>query len=191
MMNTRERKRTRAMKRMILLTIVVLTLLSGLAKAEGYAPPEPGAAFTLEGDMGVLVDGVFYKILADFAPLREALGEPVEVASAPSCVFVGEDREFAYDGAYIFTNPAGERDVWYELFITGEGFSTARGLRVGDSFERLRELYGEPHYWEGERMATYSVSGEEGDYESPCMMIELDGEGLVVTIDLYYPTNVS
>jgi len=178
-------------KRMLALVAIFLMCVCAASRAKAYTSPEPGAAFSLEGDMGVIIGGEFYRILTDFAPLKEALGEPIEVACAPSCVFVGEDKEFAYEGGCIFTNPAGGRDVWFELFITGDGFQTARGLRVGDSFEAMCGLYGEPHYWEGETMATYSVSGEEGDYRSPCMMVELDEDGVIVTIDLYYPTNTT
>ncbi len=153
-----------------------------------YAAPEPGAPLTLEGDMGLLIGETWYPILNDFAPLRAALGEPDEISAAPSCVFQGEDREFVYGGMSVFTNPLGELDVWYEAYIVDEGFVTARGVGVGADLDALLAAYGENCYMEGENVLTYSVSGVEGDYESPCIIFELT-DGVVSCIDIYYPTN--
>ena len=179
------------MKKALLIMIFIYRAIFADMLDAHYAVPKPLAPFTERGDMGMIVGDRFYGILTDFAPLREALGEPDEIVSAPSCVFAGEDREFRYPGFTIFTNPLGEKDVWFELYITGGDTATLRGLRVGDDMGDAEELYGEPHYWEGEYTAAYSVSGKEGDIQSPCMLLELDGDDVILSIDLYYPTNAS
>ena len=170
----------------ILLCALLLTAAAETAPA--YTAPEPGAPLALETDLGLLVDGVWYPILNDFAPLLAALGEPTDLVAAPSCVFKGEDKEFVYDGMSVYTNPLGEVDVWYEAYITGAGFQTARGIGIGSAREDVLAAYGENYYLEGEDMLTYSLSGDPEDYASPCLVFTLT-DGAVSCIDIYYPTN--
>ena len=170
----------------ILLCALLLTAAAETAPA--YTAPEPGAPLALETDLGLLVDGVWYPILNDFAPLLAALGEPTDLVAAPSCVFKGEDKEFVYDGMSVYTNPLGEIDVWYEAYITGADFRTARGIGIGAALEDVLAAYGENYYLEGEDMLTYSLSGDPEDYASPCLVFTLTG-GAVSCIDIYYPTN--
>ena len=179
------------MKKILLVFVFCALMLLPTVMAETeevYTAPEPGAPMTLEGDMGLLIKDVWYPLLTDFAPLKEALGEPASMVAAPSCVFKGEDKEFAYDGMSIYTNPLGEVDVWFEAYILGEGYVTARGIGIGAAFEDVIAAYGEDYYTEGENMITYSVSGDEEDYESPCIIFTLTDE-VVTCIDIYFPTN--
>ncbi len=175
------------LKRTMIL-VLCLMALSTMATAEVYEVPENGAPLTLEGDMGLLIDGVWYPILNSFEALKEALGEPNDVISAPSCVFRGEDKEFVYEGMSIYTNPFGELDVWYEAYITDEGFTTTRGIGFGASAEDILAAYGDHFYIEGEGMMTYSISGVPEDYMSPCIIFELKDD-VVICVDIYYPTN--
>ena len=177
-------------KRAAVLFICLMVLTVAAANAEEpFAAPDPASPLTLEGDMGLLVENTWYPILNDFTPLKEALGEAEDIIAAPSCVFQGEDKEFVYDGMSVFTNPLGALDVWYEVCITGEGYTTVRGIGVGSSRNEIIAAYGQNYYMEGENVMTFSVSGIEGDYESPCVMFELTEDGLVSCIDIYFPTN--
>ena len=174
-------------KALAILLLSALLLVSP-AGAEGYTAPEDGAPMTLEGDMGLLIGGKWFPILNDFAPLKAALGDPLDMNAAPSCVFKGEDKEFLYDGMTVYTNPLGEMDVWFEAYIDGEGFTTSRGIGIGAAESEILAAYGDRYYSEGEGMMTYSLSSDPTDYASPCIIFTLS-EGAVVTIDLYYPTN--
>ena len=60
-----------------------------------WIAPVSGETVTMEKDLGVIVNGVFYQVYRPAEPLIAALGEPVETVSSPSCVFVGEDFEYA------------------------------------------------------------------------------------------------
>ncbi len=179
-------------KKVMAALLSLLMLVTAAAAASDvddiHAVPEAGSPLTLDGDMGLFVENTWYPILSDFAPLLAALGEPDELISAPSCVFQGEDKEFAYEGMSVFTNPLKSMDVWYEVYITGEGMLTIRGIGVGSPLEDVITAYGENYYTEGENMLTFSVSGIAGDYMSPCIIFELT-EGLVSAIDIYFPTN--
>jgi hypothetical protein len=177
----------------LLLAFLMLFTSGGSALAEepvAFIPPEPGENMSVEKDMGLLLNGVWYPILTDIHALHETLGEPAATNAAPSCVYVGEDKEFAYEGLSVFTNPVGEQDIWFEIQLTNNSYATSRGIRVGDTLDMLKEAYGIRCYWEGETILTYSVSGIEGDYVSPCIMFEIVDD-VIASIDIYYPTNVT
>jgi hypothetical protein len=177
----------------LLLALIFLFVTNANTLAEvtaAFIPPVPGEHMSLERDIGLLLKGAWYPILTDTQTLREALGEPAALNAAPSCVFVGEDKEFVYEGLTFFTNPVGDQDIWFEAQLTSNAYATSRGIRVGDTLDMLKEAYGDRCYWEGETILTYSVSGIEGDYVSPCIMFEIVDD-VIASIDIYYPTNVT
>ena len=174
---------------MMLLVIAGAAALAETTENEEWIAPLAGEPVTLEKDLGVLIDNVYYPVYQPVAALLEALGEPLEMISSPSCVFEGEDFEYDYEYGSVFTSPIDGPDVWYEFYIFDVSVTTTRGLAVGDTIERMLELYGEGYYMEGEGIYTYSLSGDPEDLLSPCLIIE-EQEGLIVTIDIYYPTNI-
>ena len=175
------------MKKALALVLCALLALTA-ALAEGYTAPEAGSPLTLEGDMGLVVDGAWYGILNDYAALEGALGEADDCIAAPSCVFKGDDKEFVYDGMSIYTNPLGDMDVWMEAYITAGDWTTTRGIGIGSTADDILAAYGDGYYSDNEDMMTYSLSGDPGDYASPCIMFTLE-DGVVSCIDIYYPTN--
>ena len=189
------------MKKLFSAIIALVMLFSFSAIAEEELPsvvtedgaewiaPANGEPVTLEKDLGVIVNGVFYQVYCPAEPLVAALGEPAETLSSPSCVFEGEDYEYNYDYGSIYSSPIDGMNIWYEFYIFDAGMTTSRGLAVGDTVEKMLELYGENYYSEGEGMYTYSLSGDPEDYASPCLIFETE-EGVIVTIDVYYPTNI-
>lgn len=174
-------------KKILALTLCALMLLTA-AMAESWTAPAAGEDFSLEGDMGLYLDGTFYPILNYFDGLHDALGEELDMMSAPSCAFKGDDKEFVYDGMSIYTNPLGDSDVWMEAYITGGDFTTTRGIGIGASFDEVVAAYGDGYYADSEDYITYSISGDPDDYASPCIMFTFD-DGIVDCIDIYYPTN--
>ena len=171
-----------------LTALAILFLLAACGQAD--SAPAAGSPFTLEKDMGIHVDGKWYPIHEDAAPLLAALGDGYELFTAPSCVFVGEDKEFSYPHASVFTNPDGDRDIWYEILLLDDTLATARGIRVGDPLEDVIAAYGDNYYWEGDTVLTYSVSGVQGDIASPCILFTVE-DNVVTQIVIYYPTNVT
>lgn len=178
------------MKRWTAWLVLAALLLVLSASAEGvWIAPQSGEAISMEKDLGVVVNDVFYPVYQPVDALMEALGAPEETISSPSCVFEGEDFEHDYAFGSLYTSPIDGENVWYEFYIDGEGMATTRGLAVGDSVERMLELYGENYYCEGEGMYTYSLSGDPEDHASPCLIFET-ADDVVLTIDVYYPTNI-
>ena len=189
------------MKKLICAILIALMTLTASAEtaailtADGmeWTAPAAGEAVTLEKDLGVIVENVYYSIYTPAGLLVTALGEPVETISSPSCVFEGEDFEYNYDFGSIYSSPIEGEDIWYDFYIFDAifdaGISTTRGLSVGDTVEKMLELYGENYYAEGEGMYTYSLSGVPGDMSSPCLIFE-SADGLITAMDIYYPTNI-
>ena len=189
------------MKKLVSALIVLMMLVCAAAFAEEapvvivtedgaeWIAPANGEPVTMEKDLGVIVNGVYYQVYCPAEPIVAALGEPVETVSSPSCVFVGEDFEYNYEYGSIYSSPIDEMNIWYEFYIFDAGITTTRGLSVGDTVEKMLELYGENYYSEGEGMYTYSLSGDPEDYGSPCLIFESE-DGVIVTIDIYYPTNI-
>ncbi|MFA5585799.1 MAG: hypothetical protein WDA02_04565 [Saccharofermentanales bacterium] len=170
------------------ISLLSAALLAGLILA-GCGASDP-APLTLEKDFGLTVGGTWFPIHEDAAPLLAALGDDYELYAAPSCLFLGEDKEFDYDGVALFTNPDGDLDIWYLAAITSNAYETARGIRIGSSQEDLTAAYGEKYYWESDYEIVYSISGVQGDLASPCIIFRLDGQE-ITAIDIYYPTNAN
>jgi len=175
----------------VLLTFGALAEAPVVTTADGaeWTAPVAGEPVSLEKDMGVVVNGVFYSVYSPAGLLVTALGEPDETVSSPSCVFEGEDFEYNYAFGSIYSSPIDGEDIWYDFYIFDLGVATTRGLSVGDSVEKMLELYGESYYSEGEGMYTYSLSGDPEDMASPCLIFETE-DGVVITMDIYYPTNI-
>ena len=162
---------------------------AGSSETDEYVP-EP---LSLEHDLGISVDGQWFPIFQDVSGLLSALGGNYELSVAPSCVFEGEDKEFAFDGFFVFTNPDGdwgERDIWYSIYVENDTLTTARGITVGHSLEEVLANYGSRFFWEGDTVLTYSISGIQGDIASPCIMF-IFRDNHVISFEIYYPTNVT
>lgn len=173
-------KGTRAFS--LLSAVLLACLILAACAASGPAP------LTLEKDFGLTVSGTWFPIHEDTKPLLTALGDDYELYAAPSCLFMGEDKEFDYPGIALFTNPDGDLDIWYLAALTGQAYQTARGIGIGSSQEQLIAAYGDKYYWESDYEMVYSISGIQGDLASPCIIFRLDGQE-ITAIDIYYPTN--
>ena len=175
-----------------LLAVLVGVVLMATACGSGDSSGSPEASkpgFSAE-DMGIEVQGVWYPIRKDASALLAVLGEDFTLSASPSCVFEGEDKEFAFSNCLVYTNPDGEKDIWYQIALLDESLATSKGAKVGDTTEKVIDLYGDGFYWEGETIFTYSISGVAGDIASPCHMFTIEN-GVVTQIDIYYPTNVT
>ena len=148
-------------------------------------------SLSLEHDMGISINGQWFPIRQDVSGLLGALGDGYTLSTAPSCVFEGEDKEFDFGGLLISTNPNpdGTIDIWYSIYITGENFPTARGIRIGSTLDEVKAAYGSGFFWESRDVITFSISGIEGDITSPCIQFTV-AQGVVTAIEIYYPTNV-
>ena len=86
--------------------------------------------------------GTTVQVDADFAPVLEKLGEPLSYFEAASCAVEGLDKTYTYSGFQIITYPDGEKDCVSTIVLKDDSVSTAEGVSIGESKERLQEVYG-------------------------------------------------
>jgi len=72
----------------------------------------------------------------------EALGEPKSYFEAASCAFEGLDKIYTYSGFEINTYPLEDKDYISSVILKDDTVTTPEGLAIGDSKEKIEELYG-------------------------------------------------
>lgn len=108
------------------------------------APSQALLADTVSSGGYVLkVNNVTVEVDGDAAPVVEALGEPVSYFEAASCAFEGLDKIYTYNGFEIDTYPSKDRDLVSAVILKDDSIATAEGVCIGDSLEKLQEVYGE------------------------------------------------
>lgn len=116
-----------------------------------------GYVFTYK-DTAITVDG-------DAGPIVAALGEPASYYEAASCAFDGLDKIYSYSGFELHTYPSGEKDYVSAIVFQDDSVSTGEGVCVGDSVDKVKEVYG------------------QGTEESGMLVYEKDGMKLCFILD--------
>ena len=161
--------------------------LPGSMPLSEFAPPEPGAFFDPESDMGIAIGESWYPIMRDFSALREALGEPLDIVLTDSCNHPGlYDKEYVYEFGSVYTHPEGDADIWYELFVYGDGITTSRGITNGSTLDDMLTAYGQEYYPDSAVTYIYTLSGREQDFASPAITFEVSDDR-VIYFDIFYP----
>jgi hypothetical protein len=141
-----------------------------------------------EQDMIFVHEGVKYPISTPAQPLLDLFGTNYEEIVAPSCSFIGEDKQFIYDFATIFTYPMDNVDFIDEVYIYGGDFVTNRGIALGDTFKMVIEAYGEGGFEDGASYV-YALNGDKTDMATQRLYFELT-DGIVTGISYYGANNV-
>ena len=87
--------------------------------------------------------GVTVEVDADMAPILQALGEPLSYFEAASCAFEGLDKIYTYSSFEIDTYPAQDKDLVSAVILKDDSVTTAEGICIGESLEKLQETYGD------------------------------------------------
>jgi hypothetical protein len=160
-------------KALVLMIIAVMCIASGCDKPEpAEATPEPeNVTASAQGEQGTegyerpegfvfQYNGTDVIMGSEAAPVVEALGEPRSVFEETSCAFDGIDRFYMYNDFQLNTFPDGETDyVWSINFLT-DGAETQEGLYVGETLDKMLEIYGDGYEKENE-MYRYKQNGTE------------------------------
>ena len=101
------------------------------------------AQATKEAEEFVFVyNGTEIPMKADAKPILEALGEAKSYNEEKSCAFDGLDKTYFYGSFYLYTYPQGEDDYVNMVELFDDTVQTKEGLAIGDSKEKVEELYG-------------------------------------------------
>ena len=106
------------------------------------APEQQAQTATAKGYVFV-AGGVTVEMDADMAAILEVLGEPASYFEATSCAFEGLDKIYTYNSFEINTYPAQDKDLVSAVVLKDDSVTTAEGICIGDSLEKLQETYGE------------------------------------------------
>ncbi|MDE7223004.1 MAG: hypothetical protein K2O34_04390 [Acetatifactor sp.] len=119
--------------------------------------PEQQAEAAVSKGYVFVTGGVTVGVDADVAPVLQALGEPKSYFEAASCAFEGLDKIYTYNGFEIDTYPAQDKDLVSAVILKDDSVTTAEGVCIGDSLEKLQETYGEAAQENG--MVVYEKDG--------------------------------
>ena len=79
-------------------------------------------------------------------PLIVALGADYAYHESPSCAYTGLDKCYVYKGFSIYTYPDDKGvDRVLQVVLTDDSLSTPEGLMIGDTAQKVIELYGEDY----------------------------------------------
>lgn len=87
-------------------------------------------------------NGTTVEVDADVVPILDALGSDYSYYEAASCAFEGLDKMYTYSSFQIDTYPSGDKDCVSAIILKDDSVSTAEGVSIGDSKEKLEQTYG-------------------------------------------------
>ena len=123
-------------------------VLSGGQTAEqaegGNGAQDPDQTEAATSDAFVFTyNGVTIPMNAPADPIIEALGEPVNLFSAPSCAYEGEDKVYTYNSIVVRSYTMDGVDYIASVELKDDTVSTAEGIRIGSTEDDVRAAYGE------------------------------------------------
>ncbi|MGN1002850.1 MAG: hypothetical protein ACI4PC_08775 [Oscillospiraceae bacterium] len=77
------------------------------------------------------------------------LPEPDSVSEVPSCAIEGTDNVYNYGTFELTAFDDGTSEVIYSILLTDPNITTTEGLALGDSADKVVELYGEGYTQQG------------------------------------------
>ena len=118
---------------------------------------------------------------SDMDTVLAALGEADSMTSAPSCIGVGEDKTYHYDGFTVTTYPRGGKDYVMEVKVLDAAIATAKGVHLGSTVDDMTAAYGS-----GYRTFGYIYAYQTNDNKSLQFFVE---DGVITELSYAYQVN--
>lgn len=115
-----------------------------VTQADDSTPVTDDTSEVKESGYVFKANNVSVEIDAEAKQYIDALGEPAAYYEAPSCAFDDLDKFYTYSGFQIDTYSIDGTDYVLTVALLDDSVSTQEGLCIGDSADRMKELYGEP-----------------------------------------------
>lgn len=80
----------------------------------------------------------------------DALPAAESVYTVPSCALEGTDNVYSYGAFELTAFDEGSGEVIYSIYFLDPELTTPEGLALGDSVEKMAELYGEDYAQDGD-----------------------------------------
>ena len=146
----------------IILAVAALTAFSLAACGNSEKDPAPQTTETQAATVATADDQVqtassdaaftfTYKgtpiaMKADAQPVLSALGDCKSYTEEKSCAFDGLDKNFVYSSFILTTYPDGDMDRINSVTLQDDTVSTADGISIGDTQEKVEEKYGADNF---------------------------------------------
>ena len=156
---------------------------NGSSQQSSKSTPKPTNPPKQEGSFAAS-DAVFVyndrqvALNSDMDTVLAALGEANSMTTAPSCIGVGEDKTYHYDGFTVTTYPRGDKDYVMEIKVLDAAIATAKGIRLGSSMDDMTAAYGS-----GYRTFGYICAYQTNDNKSLQFFVE---DGVITEISYAY-----
>ena len=96
-------------------------------------------------DLVFVYNGIKINLDEDINDVIAALGQPVDMISAPSCYYDGDDKTFVYNGFKINTYPDGNNDYVVSIELVSDSVSTVKGVSTGMKIDDALAVYGQDY----------------------------------------------
>lgn len=133
-------------------------------------PPAKGDSISYN-DLGISHNGKLLLIGDDKGEIESILGEAKEISG----ILVSNLLEYEYDGLKIVSRNYSEQKCILAMEISNEKYQTSRGLKVGDTKNRLIELYGNK-YEEKSGFIGFSIYQRVPFFGFSNIVIEIDDD---------------
>lgn len=111
--------------------------------ADAAQPDKTAAAQPSEaGKFTFVYKGTNIDMKAEAAPICAALGDAKSYTEETSCAFDGLDKNYTYTSFIMTTYPDGDKDRVNSVTVLDDTVSTADGICIGDSVDKVDEVYG-------------------------------------------------
>ena len=137
------KKNIKAARALLLILCVSSAILLGSCERE-QGKGENSADYFFEAR------GVTVRVGDDADNATTALGEYNSLYLSPSCAVSGVDQMYVYNGFRLTAYPEADKHVIYIIELTNDTVSTAEGVSVGDTRQKVLSIYGEPYESVGE-----------------------------------------
>ena len=126
---------------LVLLSIIFFAACNQVAGAENEEENNEIEHVQLEGFV-FEYRGSTINLNQNMADILANIGDPLNIHETPSCAFYGMDRIFMFPGVQFHTYPVDDNDFLQIISIWDDSITTYGGIRLGDSWDRVVELYG-------------------------------------------------
>ena len=160
------------MKKIIVMVIAVLAAVALCAcGGEKQITGDGGQAGQTEvkaaGGYLFETNGTKIEIDSEMSKIEDALGEPISYFESESCAIGDLDKVFTYSGFRIDTYQFDGIDYISDVIFTDDTITTPEGAAIGDSVDKVKEIYGEPTsedeqrliYEKGEMKLVFLIDG--------------------------------
>lgn len=148
--------------------------------------PEEGAKpFSASDDMAITVNGTVLKVHCDMNDVIALIGTTDNYSESISCTRNGYEKTYRYDGLRVDTLPTDDGDIVGLFVISGEGYTTVRGIGVGASRDEVIKAYGDRFFDDG-YYTIYTESADPNNIAEPRIQIVFEND-IVTEINVYAP----